>query len=137
MTAASQFASTLSTLLTAGLPMTRAVTVTGRVVDNYAVGTSVGSAVTGLEEGKRLGEVLSSSPYLPPLLVEMTSVGEESGALEDTLDTVGSYYDSEVEQSSARALSMLEPAITVIMGLVIGFIILAIYAGVFASYNYM
>lgn len=137
MKGASQFANTLSTLLTAGLPMTRAMSITGKVVDNYALGTAVGSAVARLEEGKRLGDVLRSNPYLPELLTEMTAVGEESGALESTLDTVGQYYDSEVEQASSRALSMLEPAITVIMGLVIGFIVLAIYSGTFTMYAYL
>ena len=137
MKAASQFANTMSTLLTAGLPMTRALTITGKVLDNYAVGLAVGACTTGIEEGKRLGEVLKTNRYLPPLLVEMTAVGEESGALEDTLDTIGAYYDSETEQSSSKALSMLEPAITIIMGLVIGFIVIAIYTGMFSMYANM
>lgn len=137
LNAASQFANTMGTLLTAGLPVTRALTITGKVMDNYAVGLTVSECTVGVEEGKRLGEVLKNNRYLPPLLTEMTAVGEESGALEDTLSTIGAYYDSEVEQASTKALSMLEPAITVIMGVVIGFIVIALYLPMFTMYNYM
>ncbi len=132
---ASQFASTMATLLSAGLPVTRALTITGRVMDNYAVGLTVSRCTLGIEEGRRLGDVLTPNPYLPPLLTEMTAVGEESGSLEDTLNTIGTYYDSEVEQASARALSMLEPIITVVMGVVIGFIVIALYLPMFTMYG--
>lgn len=137
MNAASQFANTMSTLLTAGLPITRALAITGKVMDNYAVGLSVSNCALGIEEGKRLGDVLRGNPMLPPLLTEMTAVGEESGSLEDTLDTIGAYFDSEVQQASAKALSMLEPIITVVLGLVIGFIVLALYLPMFTMYNSM
>lgn len=134
---ASQFAGTMATLLSAGLPVTRALTITSKVMDNYAVGLTVGACTLGIEEGKRLGDVLRANPYLPPLLTEMTAVGEESGALEGTLTTIGAYFDSEVEQASAKALSMLEPMITMIMGVAIGFIVIALYLPMFTMYNFM
>lgn len=134
---ASQFAGTMATLLSAGLPVTRALTITGKVMDNYAVGLTVSGATLGIEEGKRLGDVLHANPYLPPLLTEMTAVGEESGALEGTLTTIGAYFDSEVEQASTKALSMLEPLITMIMGVVVGFIVIALYLPMFTMYNSM
>ncbi len=132
---ASQFASTMATLLSAGLPVTRAVAITGTVMDNRAVGLTVSGCTAGLEGGKRLRDVLKDNPYLPPLLTEMAAVGEESGFLEDTLATIGAYYDNEVEQASARALSMLEPTVTVIMGVVIGFIVIALYLPMFTMYG--
>lgn len=134
---ASQFAGTMATLLSAGLPVTQALTITSKVMDNYAVGLTVGACTLGIEEGKRLGDVLHANPFLPPLLTEMTAVGEESGALEGTLTTIGAYFDSEVEQASAKALSMLEPMITMIMGVVIGFIVIALYMPMFTMYNFM
>lgn len=137
LNSASQFAGTMSTLLSAGLPVTRALTITGRVMDNCAVGETVSGCVPGIEEGKRLGDVLKDNPYLPPLLTEMTAVGEESGALESTLVTIGEYYDNEVQQASTKALSMLEPMITVIMGLVIGFIVISLYMPMFTMYSGM
>lgn len=135
MNAASQFASTMVTLLASGLPLNKCVVITGRVMDNYAAGTSVSKTQAGLEEGRSFGSVLFGNPYLPPLLVEMASVGEESGALEDTLATIGVYYDSEVETTSTRALGMLEPILTIFLGVVIGFIVLALYMPMFTMYN--
>ena len=137
MNVASQFASTMTTLLSAGLPTSQAVRITGKVMDNYSAGNSVASASVGLEEGKRLGEVLRDNPYLENLLVEMTAVGEESGSLEDTLTTIGAYYDQETEQASAKALSMLEPAITIVLGVVIGFIVISLYLPMFTMYTGM
>lgn len=135
MNAASQFAGSMATLVTAGLPTGEALSITGRVMDNHAVGTFVGKCAVGIEEGKRLGEVLRGGSYLPELLVEMAAVGEESGSLEETLATIGAYYDSEVEQASAKALSMLEPIITVVLGLIIGFIVIAMYMPMFTMYD--
>lgn len=137
MQAASQFANTMSTLLAAGLPMSRALSITGKVLDNYAVGLEMEAATAGIEEGKRLGDVLRWNPHLPPLLIEMTAVGEESGALEETLEIIGAYYDSEVEQAAGRALSLLEPGITVVLGLVIGFIMVALYGAMFTMYAHL
>lgn len=134
---ASQFAGTMATLLSAGLPVTRALTITGKVVDNYAVGLSVAACTPEIEAGKRLGETLCANPYLPQLLTEMTAVGEESGALEETLRTIGAYFDEETEQASAKALSMLEPVLTVAMGLVIAFIVIALYLPMFTMYDFI
>lgn len=137
MKSAAQFANTVSTLLSAGLPITQCLAITGRVIDNFAVGKIVSGYVAGIETGKSLGSVMKNDPYLPPLLVEMTAVGEESGALEQTLENIGEYFDSETEQASAKALSMLEPAITVGMGIVIGFVVISLYLPMFTMYGAM
>lgn len=137
MKSAAQFANTVSTLLSAGLPITQCLAITGRVIDNFAVGKIVSGYVAGIETGKSLGSVMKDDPYLPPLLVEMTAVGEESGALEQTLENIGEYFDSETEQASAKALSMLEPAITIAMGIVIGFVVISLYLPMFTMYGVM
>lgn len=133
MNSASQFANTLCVLLSAGLPITRVMSITSRVVDNVAVGKTLDEAVADLEEGKRLAASLKDNPYLPPMLIEMVGVGEETGALEDTMDTIGAYYDEEAEAASAKALGMLEPMITVFLGLFVGFIVIAIYLPMFTA----
>ncbi|MEG1240817.1 MAG: type II secretion system F family protein [Oscillospiraceae bacterium] len=134
---AAQFANTLSTLLSSGLPLPRALHATSRVLDSYAMGQAVGQAILGVEEGRALGAVLNEDPYLPPLLKEMAAVGEEAGTLEDTLATIGAYYDSETETATGKALAMLEPAITIVMGVVIGFIVIALYIPMFTMYSGM
>ncbi|QNL45242.1 type II secretion system F family protein [Oscillibacter hominis] len=132
---ASQFANTMSTLLAAGLPVIRAVATTGKVMDNYCIASQVLRMVPGLEEGKQLGLCMKRCQYLPELLMEMTGVGEETGTMETTLEVVGSYYDNETELASQKALSLLEPVVICILALLVGFILLAVYAPMFAMYN--
>ena len=135
MNNASQFANTMATLLSSGMPMTRALAATGKVIDNYAAAKTVKKAVKGIEEGRRLGAVMRGNDYFPKLLIEMTDVGEEAGTLAETLQTIGNYFDSEAEEASAKALGLMEPLITVILGGVIGFIVIALYMPMFSMYN--
>jgi len=135
MKAASQFANTLSTLLTAGIPLIRSVAIVGRVLDNSYLGRELGMIVPRLEEGRRLGDELHKVPFFPAMLCEMTAMGEDTGSLETTLDTVGAYYDAETETASNRALSMLQPAITLIMGILIGFLVIGLYMPMFTMFE--
>ncbi|NMA93752.1 MAG: type II secretion system F family protein [Clostridiales bacterium] len=137
LNAASEFAGNMMTLLSSGLPTTKALSITGKVMSNYVVGNSVAGAVFDIEEGKRLGDVLRDNIYLPPLLTEMTAVGEESGSLEETLKTIGEYFDSEVEEQTTKAIGMLEPMMTIFLGIVIGFIVIALYLPMFTMYSGM
>ena len=134
MKGASQFANTMTTMLSSGLSIVKAVTICAKTLDNYHLSTELGKAVSGLEEGKPLGYCLQKADCFPGLLVEMTAVGEETGALENTLDTIGEYYDSETAIASERALGTLQPAITIVMGIVIGFVVIALYMPMFTMY---
>ena len=135
MNAASQFANTMATMLSAGIPIKKAADITAKVIDNCLVADSVAAATEKLEEGRSLGSVLAENPYLPSLLCEMAAVGEASGSLEETLSTIGIYYDQETERASAKVLSMLEPIITIVMGLCIGYIVIALYLPMFSMYG--
>ncbi len=129
--AAAQTANTLATLLAAGIPVTRALGIVSRVVDLRCVGKELNEAVVKLESGMSLGEALAGSQYLPAMLIEMITVGESSGMLEDTLRTTGLFYSEEATAASDRALGLLEPAITIVLGVVVGFVVIAIYLPVF------
>ncbi len=135
MKASSQFASTISTLLTAGLPLVNAVGVSARVLDNYYLGTKLAEAVPKLEEGRALYDCLQECECFPELLVEMTGTGEETGTLEGTLKTVGNYFDQEVNYATARAVGVLQPAILMVMGVCIGFVVIAMYLPMFTMYS--
>ncbi|MDO5111474.1 MAG: type II secretion system F family protein [Clostridia bacterium] len=135
MKGASQFANTMATMLSAGLPMVKAVTATGKAMDNYVMGMETLQTVSGIEQGKRLGACMKNGVFFPPLLVEMTSVGEETGSMEATLDVIGEYFDTEVEQQSARALSLLEPSIIIVLAVFVVFILLAVYLPLFSLYG--
>lgn len=137
MKAASQFANTLSTLLTAGIPIIRAVEIVSRVLDNRSIGRKLGALVPRLEEGRSLGDELRGSGLFPAMLCEMCAMGEDTGSLEGTLETIGGYYDMETETASNRALSMLQPAITLVMGIFVGILVIGLYLPMFNLYNGM
>lgn len=135
MNGASQFASTMSTMLSAGLPMVRAAQVTANVVDNYLIKQDIRRAAEGVVAGQRLGDGLKKSKWLPSLLLEMTAVGEETGSLEDTLVVVSDYYTDEVSVSVERALGILEPVIVMVMAALVVFILLSVYLPLFSMYG--
>jgi len=137
MHGASQFANTMATLLSTGLPMVRTIAITARVLENYAMSLSISETLPALEEGKNLGVSMRNAQYFPSLLMEMTSIGEETGALESTMEVIGVYYDNEVEVSTTKLLSMLEPIITVVMAVVVLFVLLSIYLPMFSMYSNM
>lgn len=137
LSGAAQFANTMSTLLAAGLSVSRALEATGRVLDNYIMEQEVAKMVGHIEEGKRLGECIRSSRCFPDTLKEMCAIGEEVGELESTLETIGTYYDSEAQHATEKAIQKLEPAILIIMALFAGFIVIAIYLPMFSMYELM
>ena len=137
LNAASQFANTMAMMMEAGLPMTKAVTITSRVLDNYFISQQVGKITARLEEGYTLGHSMREAACLPEILVDMTAVGEESGELEQTLGMTAEYYDTELEQATAAALAKLEPTVLVFLAGFAGFIVIAIYMAMFGMYSVM
>ena len=137
MKAASQFASTLGTMLASGLPMVQAVTITSDTMDCLLVSEDVKASANGILEGNRMCDGLKDSPWLPSLLVEMCSVGEETGKLEETLSVVSDYYNKEVDSAVHKALEILNPAITIVMAIIVVFILLSVYLPLFSMYGSM
>lgn len=132
MNAAAQTANTLSALLAAGLPLAKALDITSRVLDCKCVGEELNKAVAKIESGMSLADAIKDSVYLPDMLKEMITVGESSGSLEETLATIGQYFNDEAQAASDAALAMIEPMITIILGVVVGFIVIAIYVPMFS-----
>ena len=134
---AAQFANTMATLLAAGLNVDRSLQITGKVLDNYAMGQEVSQMTGRIEEGKRLGDCMRESKYFPDTLIEMCAIGEETGELETTLETIGAYYDNEAQHATTKAIQKLEPTILVLLALFAGFIVIAIYLPMFTMYDLM
>lgn len=134
MNAASQFASTLSTMLSAGLPMVQAARITANTADNLLIREDVEKAVNSVVEGNRLADGLKQSPWFPTLLLEMVTVGEETGKLEETLDVVSEYYTKEVDVAVKRAMDILNPCITIVLAIIVVFILLSVYLPIFSMY---
>ena len=135
MSAASQFAHTMSAMMAAGTPILQALEVAGRSMTNYCMAREVLDAIPGVEAGKRLGDCLRRARHLPDLLVQMASVGESTGSIEGTLDVLAEYYDNEVDTATSRALSLLEPMIIVLLSVIVVIILLAVYLPLFTMEN--
>ena len=134
MNGASQFASTLSTMLASGLPLVSAARITANVADNLLISEDIEKAVTGVIEGNRLADGLNQSKWFPQLLKEMVTVGEETGNLEDTLNVITDYYTKEVDIAVKRALDILNPAITMVLAGIVVFILMSVYLPLFSMY---
>ena len=134
LSAASQFAHTMSMMLSSGMPILRCLETAGKSVGNYVMRRDILDSAVGVEEGRTLGSCLKQSKYLPPMLVEMTAMGETTGTLETTLEAVAKFYDNEVEISTAKATSLLEPAIICVLAVVVVVILFSVYLPMFSMY---
>lgn len=137
MTNASQFAHTMSTLLTAGMPILQSIEVAGKTMSNLCMAKDVLDTLPGVEGGRTLGECMGYSKELPPMLVQMTSVGEATGSMESTLEVLAAYYDNETDIQTKRAITLLEPMIIVILSVFVAFILVAVYLPMFSLYANM
>ncbi len=134
---ATQFATTMSALLQAGLPVGQALGVTSKVMDNYLLSRELARVVDQVEAGYRLGDCLRQSEYFPQILQEMTAIGEDTGELERTLEVIGDYYTNESDYAVQSAIAKLEPTIMVFMAVFAGFVVISIYLPMFTMYDLM
>lgn len=135
MNGSSQFANTMSTMLASGLTLNNAVSVTSKVLDNYLLQMDVKKMIGRIEEGKQIGECIKDSIYFPDSLKDMCSVGEETGELDRTLETIGDYFAGETERLIHQAITMLEPTLLVIMAIFAGFLVISVYLPMFTMYD--
>lgn len=135
MSAAGRFANTMSTMLTAGLGVPRALDVTSQVVGNYLFSLGVRKVKENVERGRGIAESMAGVECFPKMLTEMVGVGERAGSLPQTLDVIGNYFDSEVETQSTRLLSVLEPVITIVLAVIVVVLLLAVYLPMFSMYG--
>lgn len=135
LSGAGQFAHTMAMMISSGMPILNCIETAGRGVGNYVMRRDIVDAAKDVEEGKSLGSCLGKSKYLPPMLVEMVSMGESTGTLETTLDAVGSFYDNEVDLATSRAMSVLEPAIIALLAVLVVMILFSVYLPMFSMYS--
>ena len=135
MTSAREVAHALAAMLSAGMPILKALDTASRSVSNAHLSAQIQSVIPGVEGGRPLGECLNACRDLPPMLVQMTAMGEATGSLEGTLEIQAEYYDNEVENLSARALALLEPIIICVMAIFVVLVLLSIYLPMFSLYG--
>lgn len=121
-----RFCTTLASLLSSGIPMLQALSIVTNVVSNKAVAADLIEASEDIKKGITLSGAIRRITVFPPLVQSMILVGEESGTLDMMLDNAGGYYKDELENSITRLVTMIEPIMIVVLGVVVAFIILAI-----------
>ena len=121
------FSRTLSTLLTGGLPLVPALETAARSISSRQVSNAVFESVTQVREGQGLSKSLETTRVFPELAIEMIEVGESTGALPTMLNSVGGFFEEDVDTSVAALLSLIEPALMIIMGVVVAGILLSLY----------
>ncbi|MBQ6843011.1 MAG: type II secretion system F family protein [Agathobacter sp.] len=134
MSGASQFAHTMSMMLTSGMPIINSIETAGKSIGNYVMRRDIMAAVSGVESGKSLFACLEKSKYLPSMLIEMIAVGETTGTLETTLAAIAGYYDNEVDIHTSRATAVLEPAIICVLAVFVVVILFSVYLPIFSMY---
>ena len=126
-TSVSRFSRTLGTLLSAGVPILEALNITRETAGNEVFSRALGKVRDGIREGESFAEPLRQARIVEPMVVNMIDVGEETGELDEMLEKVADTYDEEVETLVAGMMSLLEPVMVVTLGLIVGFIVIALF----------
>lgn len=129
--AVSRFTRILGTLLKSGVPILEALDVLKGVVGNKVISDAIGEARMSIREGQSVAAPLAATEVFEPMVTQMIAIGEETGALDDMLERMAVFYDNEVTFAIDAMLKAMEPAMIVIVGIVIGSIIIAIYLPIF------
>jgi type IV pilus assembly protein PilC len=126
-----RFSRTLATLLSSGVSILDALDITARASGNRVIHDAIKRSVISIAEGETITQPLKESKVFPPMVIQMISVGEKTGGLDEMLSKIADFYDEEVDAAVAALTSMIEPVIIVLMGAVIGGILIAMYLPMF------
>jgi type IV pilus assembly protein PilC len=133
--AVARFTRTLGTLISSGVPILTGLEITARTAGNRVVQEAIMAARASIREGETISAPLKQSNVFPPMVVQMISVGEETGALDDMLTRIADFYDSEVDTAVDALTSLIEPVMIVFMGAVVGGMVIAMYLPMFKLIN--
>jgi len=127
----SQLARTLATLLGGGIPLVNALEIAGRSMTNRFLAGEIAEVGGRVREGESFAAAMLARGVFPDVAVKMVEVGESTGALQEMLNSLAEFYDEEIETEVARFITLVEPLILVIMGIVIALVVLALYMPLF------
>lgn len=127
------FASTLAMLIQSGVPMLQAIEITRSMMTNRVASEELKGVGSALKQGSSLYDALNGSAIYPRLMLSMIRMGEETGRLDDMLETMSHYFKQEVESAVDRMTLLIEPLMTIILALIVGFLLLAIMSPTFAA----
>ena len=129
--ATSQMARTLATLLGGGLPLVNALDIAAKSVGNQFMANQLGVVSGRVREGESFAAALEARRVFPEVAVKMAEVGESTGALQEMLNTVADFYDEEIATTMDRFVTLVEPVLLIVMGLIIAGLVLALYMPLF------
>ncbi|MCX5702226.1 MAG: type II secretion system F family protein [Candidatus Omnitrophica bacterium] len=127
----SRFTRTLALLIKNGIPILRGLEIAIAVIDNEIIKNQLRQSIKELEQGGSFGKSLKQSKIFPVFLTNLITVGEESGKLEEALSEVSSAYERDTDESIKTMASLLEPLMILVMGLVVGFVVIAMLLPIF------
>ena len=129
--ATSQASRTLATLLGGGIPLVNAIDVSARSIGNQYMAQELTTAAQQVREGRALASAMMTSGAFPDVAIKMVEVGESTGALQEMLNSLSEFYDEEIDTSLTRFITIVEPVLLVIMGIVIAALLLSLYMPLF------
>ena len=127
----SQASRTLATLLGGGIPLVNAIDVSARSISNQYMAHELTTAAQQVREGRALASAMLQSGAFPDVAIKMVEVGESTGALQEMLNSLSDFYDEEIDTSLTRFITIVEPALLVIMGIIIAALLLSLYMPLF------
>jgi general secretion pathway protein F len=129
--AIARFGRTLGSLLQSGVPLLSALEIVRNIVNNALIADVIDKTMVEIEAGKGLAAPLSQSRWIPPIVIQMITVGEQSGELEKMLNKIAEIYEGEVESRILAMTSMLEPIMILVMAIIVFFIAISILLPIF------
>jgi len=130
--AVARFCRTLATLTSSGVPILDGLDITARTAGNAIVEDAIQDVRRAVEQGRTISEPLGQTGVFPQMVIQMVSVGEQTGAMDTMLSKIADFYEDEVDEATANLLSLLEPLIILFLGATIGGIVVAMYMPMFS-----
>jgi len=129
--AVARFSRTLGTLVSSGVPILDGLAIVSRTAGNRTVEIAILNARNSIREGETIADPLGRSGIFPPMVIQMISVGESTGALDSMLSKIADFYEEEVDIAVANLTSLLEPFLMIFLGVVIGGVVISMYLPIF------
>jgi type IV pilus assembly protein PilC len=133
--ALARWSRTLASLTSAGVPIIQALEITGKTAGNIVIDNAMADVIASVKAGGTIGEPLKHAGVFPPMVGQMVTVGEETGALDTMLSKIADFYEDEVAAAVKALASIMEPVMIIIVGTIVGVIVISMYLPLFSVYN--
>lgn len=133
--AVARFTRSLSMMLNAGVPLVQALSIVGTASNNWKIEQAVREIQESVKQGRSFSAPLAKAAVFPPMVAQMTAVGEESGTLADMLASIADFYENEVETATDQLTASIEPILIVGIGIIIGGMVISLYMPIFSIYG--